>query len=504
MKIFIIMFDTKIDVGPGQSSERVVAHAFKAGSVPCGLVVVRDRGGYAGADPMRVIQAYRFALEPSPAQERALRSHAGASRFAWNWGLTRVRERYAAEGKWYSGIDLHKMWNAAKKADPALAWWSANSKCAYQEAFNDLHRALRNFDMSRKGLRKGKRLGFPKVKKRGKCRDSFRFGGGVIRCAGATVTLPRLGTIRTHESTRKLARRLADGTARILSATVSRTAQRWFVSFTVEVERAIPDQHARPGSAIGVDIGVKTLLTGVDDAGNTVSIDGPKALRSNLRKLRRASRAHSRKVKGGANRRKHADRLARIHARIANVRADSLRKATSGLAARYETIVAEDLNVTGMIANRKLARAIADQGFGQARRMLSYKTTWNSGTLLVADRWCPSSKTCSACGWRKPSLTLAERTFTCEACGLVMDRDQNAAWNLLALRLEAGSDPGTASGAETGPGDRAYACGDHVRPGPAGQWPQSRASGKKQEPGTASAGQAGTAAGQPTAASRAN
>ena len=315
------------------------------------------------------------------------------------------------------------------------------------------------------------------------------------------MILPRLGTIRTHESTRKLGRRLTNGTARILSATVSRTAQRWFVSFTVEVERAIPERHARPGSAIGVDLGVKTLLTGVDDAGNIICIDGPKALRASLRKLRRASRAHSRKVKDGANRRKHADRLARIYARIANVRADALRKATSGLAARYETVVAEDLNVTGMLADHRLARAVADQGFGQARRMFSYKTIWNGGTLLVADRWYPSSKTCSACGWRKPSLKLAERRFTCEACGLVMDRDQNAARNLLALRLEAGKDPGTARRAGTGPGARAYACGDHVRPGPAGQWPQPRSGGKKQEPGTAYAGQTGTAGGQPTAVS---
>jgi len=448
-----------------------------------------------------VIQAYRFALDPTPAQERALRSHAGASRFAWNWGLAKVRERYAAEGAWYTGIDLHKMWNAAKKADLALAWWGENSKCVYQEAFNDLHRALRDFDKSRKGLRKGKRLGFPKVKKRGKCKDSFRFGTGAIRCADTTVTLPRLGTIGTHESTRKLARRLADGTARILSATLTRTAQRWFVSFTVEVERAIPARHARPGSAIGVDLGVKTLLTGVDDRGRIIKVTGPKALRFSLRRLRRASRAHSRKARGGANRRKAAGKLARVHARVASVRADALHKATTGLACRYQTVIAEDLNVTGMLANRKLARAVADQGFGTARRILGYKTRWSGGTLLVADRWYPSSKTCSACGWRKPSLTLAERTFTCEACGLVMDRDQNAARNLLALRLEAGSDPGTASGAGTGPGDRAYACGDHVRPGPAGQWPQSRASGKKQEPGTASAGQARTAAGQPTAAS---
>ena len=399
-----------------------------------------------------------------------MRSHAGASRFAWNWGLAKVRERYAAEGKWYSAIDLHKLWNATKKTDPALAWWSENSKCAYQEAFRDLDRALRDYIRSKKGEWRGQPLGFPKAKKRGRCRDSFRFGTGAIRCAGATVTLPRLGIIRTHESTRKLARRLETGTARILSATVSRTAQRWFVSFTVEIQREVPERHARPGSVIGVDLGVKTLLTGADDQGRILAVRGPKAFRSSLRRLRRAGRAHSRKANGSANRRKAAGKLARIHARVANVRSDALHKACSDLAARYETVVAEDLNVTGMLANRTLARAVADQGFGAGRRMLGYKTTWNGGTLLVADRWYPSSKTCSTCGWRKPSLTLAERTFTCEACGLVMDRDENAARNLLALRIEAGADSGTASGAGTG--RKAYACGDRIRPGLAGQWPQ--------------------------------
>src|SRR5437764_2394938 len=122
------------------------------------------------------------------------------------------------------------------------------------------------------------------------------------------------------------------------------------------------------------------------------------------------------------------------HARAANVRADVLHKATSDLAGRYETIVAEDLNVTGMLANRRLARAVAGQGFGTARRMLSYKAAWNGGQLVIAGRWYPSSKTCSACGWRKPSLTLAERIFTCEACGLVMDRDVNAAESARARR----------------------------------------------------------------------
>ena len=305
---------------------------------------------------MKVVQAYQFALDPTPAQERMLRSHAGAARFGWNWGLAKCRERYAAEGKWHSAAELHKLWNAEKKADPGLAWWPENSKCAYQEAFRNLDRALRDLVKSRKGERKGRRLGFPRFKKRGRCRDSFRLTG-VLRCSGSTVTLPRLGTLKTCEPTATLAQKIDTGTARILSATVSRTAQRWFVSFTVEVERDVPGRHARPGTAVGVDLGVRTLLTGADDRGRLIEVAGPKSLRAGLRKMRRASRAHSRRQPGSAGRRKGAARLARIHARVASLRADALHKATTALSARYETVVVEeDLNVTGMIANRRLAR----------------------------------------------------------------------------------------------------------------------------------------------------
>jgi putative transposase len=358
---------------------------------------------------VKVVQAYRFALDPSPTQERALWSHAGAARFAWNWGLARCQERYQSERKWYSAAELHKMWNAEKKADPNLGWWAENSKCAYQEAFRNLDRALRDYVKSKKGQRKGRKLGFPRRKKKGKSRDSFRLTG-VMRCSGNTVTLTRLGALKTHEPTIKLARKIEDGNARILSATVSRTAQRWFVSFTVEVERDAAKRHARPGSAIGVDLGVKTL--------------------------------HSRKRPGSAARRKSAARLARIHARIASVRADALHKATTTLSARYETVVVEDLNVTGMIANRSLARAVSDQGFGAARRMLGYKTAREGGRLLAADRWYPSSKKCSGCGSVKAKLTLAERVYQCDACGLVMGRDVNAARNLLSLAA-GGADAAT-------------------------------------------------------------
>jgi putative transposase len=421
---------------------------------------------------VKVMQAYRFALDPTPAQERMLRSHAGAARYAWNWGLAKCKERYETERKWYSGAELHKLWNSEKKSSPDLAWWGENSKCAYQEAFRDLDRALKDFVKSKKGVRKGKKLGFPRFKKRGKCRDSFRFSTGTIRCGRESVILPRLGEVRIHESGRKLARRVENGTARILSTTVSRTAQRWFVSFAVEAERDVPEQHARPGSAVGVDLGVKTLLTGTDNDGKVLTAAGPKALRSSLRKLRRADRAHSRKQEGSANRQKSAAKLAHIHAHVVSVRADALHKATTALARKYETVVIEDLNVAGMTRNRRLARAISDQGFGQARRMLGYKTAWNGGSLIVANRWYPSSKTCSACGAAKAKLTLSERTYRCEPCGLILDRDVNAARNLLYL---------AASGAE-----RVNACGGTVRPRPARQVPV------KQEPGTAHAGKTGT------------
>jgi putative transposase len=225
---------------------------------------------------------------------------------------------------------------------------------------------------------------------------------------------------------------------------------------------------------------VKTLISGVDNAGNLVQVPGRRPLAAGLRRLRRASRAHAHKQPGSAGRRRSAARLARLHARIANLRADAVHKATSMLAARYETVVIEDLNVAGMTRNHRLARAISDQGFGAARRMLGYKTAWNGGTLITADRWYPSSKTCSGCGTVKAKLPLSERTYRCDACGLIADRDMNAARNLLKL---------AASGAES-----LNARGGTVRPGLAGRVPANL------EPGIRKRGKAGTASGQPLAA----
>ncbi len=261
---------------------------------------------------------------------------------------------------------------------------------------------------------------------------------------------------------------------------MSRAAGRWFVSFTVEVEREVPAGPSARQCAIGpvgVDLGVKHLA--VLSTGET--IPNPKHLAASLRRLRTASRAYSRSKPGSAARRARAARLAKIHAQVANQRRDGLHKLTTRLATAHNVIVVEDLHVAGMVRNRRLARAVSDTGMAEVRRQLAYKTSWYGSALHVADRWYPSSKTCSGCGGRNPSLTLSDRTFTCPSCGLVIDRDLNAAVNLRDLVAGSASETVNARGA------------DH----------KTRVSGQvamKREPGSAPAGQTGSAAPQGAAA----
>jgi IS605 OrfB family transposase len=255
------------------------------------------------------------------------------------------------------------------------------------------------------------------------------------------VQLPRIGVVKTHESTRKLARRLEQGTARILAATISQTADRWFVAFTVEVEREIPIGDGKT-SVVGVDVGVRHLAV----LSNGATIANPRALEQSLRKLRRLNRELSRRRSDSKRRTRTRRRLRRVHARTANIRRDTLHKLTTALATEYGTIVVENLNVAGMLRHRRIARAISDIG---------YKTNYYGSRLLVADPFFPSSKTCSGCGWVKAKLSLTQRTFHCEACGLRVDRDLNAASNLVKLVetvARSGWETINARGAEVGPG----------------------------------------------------
>jgi putative transposase len=377
-----------------------------------------------------VLQAYQFALDPTPRKQGNLASHAGAALFAYNWGLELVKSRLDqrcagqdVEVPW-TLPELRREWNLAKHQ--VAPWWQQNSKESYNSGLDALARALRNWSDSRKGRRKSRPMGFPRRKTKRRSRAACRFTTGAIRVLPDRkhVQLPRIGVVKTHESTRKLARRLEQGTAHILAATITRRADRWYVSFTVEVERAIPTSNRKP-SVVGVDVGVRHLAV----LSTGAVIPNPRALEHSLRKLRRLNRELTRREPASRRRSHTRRRLARVHARTANLRRDALHKLTSSLATQRGTVVVEHLNVAGMLRNRRLARAVADTALAELRRQLGYKTIWYGAALVMADRFFPSSKTCSACGRVKAKLTLAERTFTCEVCGLRIDRDLNAARN---------------------------------------------------------------------------
>jgi putative transposase len=402
-----------------------------------------------------VLQAYQFALDPTPRKHGRLASHTGAALFVYNWGLglvtTRLDQRKAGQDVQvpWTLPELRREWNRSK--DEVAPWWAENSKEAYSSGLDALARALRNWSDSRNGLRKGRSMGFPRRKKKRRARVACRFTTGPIKVLADRkhVQLPRIGVVKTHESTRKLARRLEQGTARILAATISRQGDRWFVSFTVEVQRAIPAGNGK-ASVVGVDVGVRHLA--VLSTGATIA--NPRALEGSLRRLWRLNRELARRTPGSRHRNRTRRRLARVHGRAANLRRDALHKLTNGLTTEHGTVVVEQLNVAGMVRNRRLARAISDTGMAELHRQLAYKVGWYGSRLVVADRFYPSSKTCSGCGWVKAKLTLAERTFCCGVCGLVIDRDLNAARNLAKLVqhvAQSGWETQTARGADQKP-----------------------------------------------------
>ena len=378
----------------------------------------------------------KVALDPSLAQERLLASHAGASRFAYNAGLDRVKAALDA-GKVldWSFFALVNWWNSCKDelavGGDGKPWWSENSKEAYCSGLRSLASALSNWSKSRKGDRKSRKVGFPKFKSKAGSVPRFAYTTGFKLIEGDPkgLWLPRIGRVHCMEN---VAERVNG--AKVLRMTISKRAGRWYASLTVEREGEPVVNHPK-GGAVGVDLGVKNLATLSD---GTV-VPNPRYLKKSERKLKRAQQALSRKTKGSNRRAKAKAKVARLHARVANRRSDALHKLTTRLAREYSDISIEDLNVSGMVKNRHLAKSISDAAFGEFRRQLKYKTARSGARLHVVDRWFASSKTCSGCGGVKAKLSLAERTYRCDSCGLTMDRDLNAAINILI----AGSAPET-------------------------------------------------------------
>jgi putative transposase len=424
---------------------------------------------------------FRFALAPTSEQARVLARHCGASRFAFNQSLRLVTDALAvsktdlsATVPW-SGFDLINAFNCWKTSERAgrvfvvapdgmavkqvtgLSWRTEVSAQVFEEAAVDLGRAL-----ARYAEMKGQ-VGFPRHRRKGRHRESFRLrnkrdpsGRDGIRVGEGhprSVTLPRIGTIRVHDDTRRLRRMLrpiehvdprlgeagAAPRARVLTATVTRRVDRWYVCLTIEAADYHPGRRHQARSQhegrrfVGIDRGLTAFaVVAGSDGVEVCRFAAPRPLARRQRRLRRRSRGVARTQRGSRNRAKAAGLLAREHNRVARIRRSFLHEVSSQLAKTHSGLALEDLPVANLIRNKRLTRAITDAAWSEFARQLRYKTAWLGGDLVVCERWFPSTKTCSRCGRVAQQMALGTRTFRCDGCGLVMDRDCNAAANLAA------------------------------------------------------------------------
>ena len=351
----------------------------------------------------------------------------------------------------WSAYSLRKRWNQVK--DEAAPWWAENSKEAYAGGIADGVTALKNWHGSRTGKRNGPMVKFPRLKKRTKDRLRCTYTTGALRVEGSrTVVLPGAGRVRTAENIRALWRHARRGSGRVLSGTIREKAGRWQVSLRLEI--TAPSRPGPRTSTVGADVGIGNNLLIVMHPDGTVAekVPNPKALRASLTELRRANRALSRKTEGSPRWHEAKRKLAKVHARVASIRSNAIHQATTRFAKTHGAVVIEDLAVAPLARGlRRHRKAWTDAAAGEMRRQLTYKADWYGCDLWLADRWYPSSKTCSACGQINSSLTLADRTWRCPSCGTLHDRDENAGTNLARLPASQAEAP---SNGKTGPARR--------------------------------------------------
>lgn len=416
--------------------------------------------------------SFKFCLDPTPEQRVALARHSGGARFAYNQCLSLVKTTLSSrqtDAKTFvpwTGFDLINAFNRWKKTEAAGRVWAVASDGAiditaiglpwrddvcqqvFEEAAVDCGRALKAWSDFRSGRRSGQRVGFPRFKKKAAAAPSFRLRNtrrkghrpairvGENNCP-RSITLPRIGLIAVHDDTRRLRRMLARNRARILSVTVTYRGGRWWASLSIEAADLHPQRchparsSSEDGGWVGVDRGLTNFAVAATADGREVARFGaaPRPLRAAMTRQRKLANNLSRKRKGSRRHREALGQLRRHHYRVANIRRHFLHQASNALVKTHDRLVIENLNVTGMMANHCLAQAISDSGWSDFAHMLKYKQAWRGGQVVLADRYFPSTKTCSACGEMNADLTLADRVFTC-GCGLRADRDHNAAVNL--------------------------------------------------------------------------
>ena len=451
-----------------------------------------------------MLTAAKFEVEWPADEERAglVRSHFGARRFAFNWGLTTVKADLDArkldpahESVGWDLGSLRWVWNRAKHE--VAPWWAVNSKESYSAGLADLAQALHNWGDSTNDRRAGRRVGFPRFKSARRDTGRVRFTTGTMRAEDdrRTITVPVIGGLRAKENTRRVQRHIASGRAHVLNMTLSQRWGRLFVSIgyalrTPETAATI----AQPTVRAGVDLGVRTLATiaAIDTATGTETVaeyENPAPLKATLVARRRAGRELSRRIPGSHGHRAAKAKLTRLDRRCVHLRREAAHQLTTQLAGTYGQVVIEDLDVAAMkrsMDRRAFRRSVSDAAMGLVTPMLAYKTSRHGSTLVVADRWFPSSQIHHGCTHsdgtpcRLQGKGRIDKHLVCPISGEVVDRDRNAALNLRDWPDHASCGPvgttapsvpgptepvGTGHGADTGsPG----AGGASVRPCPRG------------------------------------
>lgn len=364
-----------------------------------------------------MLKVHKVALDLNNTQTAHMIRACGVARFVYNWALAEWERQYASGGK-PNICSISKQFNSIKRVE--FPWCCEVAKNAAQQAIINLgiayKRAFSNVQNKRIVGKKKNPYGFPRFKKKG-IHDSFKADDGRwLKPIDGKLNLPIIGWIKLCEDVR------FDGW--IKSVVISRKANRWFASLTIEIK----DQQIvyENQGMIGVDLGVKTMAV----CSNGMKFEAPKPLKKKLKLLQRAQRVLSRRKKNSANRKKARLRVEKLHAKISNIRLDALHKATTTICKSASIIVLEDLSIKGMLSNKRLSRAISDIGLYEFRRQCTYKAPQLGGEVRLVPRFYPSSKLCSCCGAINRRLKLNERQWLCRSCNTVHDRDENAATNL--------------------------------------------------------------------------
>jgi len=422
------------------------------------------------------VTAAKFEVEWPAEEDRAalVRSHFGARRFAFNWGLAKVKGDLDAKAvdPGHESVDwdlgsLRKVWNQAK--DTVAPWWATNSKEAYSAGLADLAQALTNWSDSKNGKRKGRRVGFPRFKSGRRDPGRVRFTTGTMRVESdrRTITVPVIGGLRSKENTRRVQRHVASGRARILNMTLSQRWGRLFVSIgyalrTPETARAVTSPTVRAG----MDLGVRTLATvaTVDTTTGEQTLTeypNPAPLKATLTARRRAGRQLSRCIPGSRGWTEAKAKLVRLDRRCVHLRREATHRLTTELAGAYGHLVIEDLDVAAMkrsMGRRAFRRSVSDAAMGLVKPQLAYKTGRFGGMLTMADRWFPSSQIHHGCiqpdgtPCRLTGKGQIDEKLVCPQTGEVVDRDRNAALNLRDWPDHASCGPvGTTAPSAPGP-----------------------------------------------------